>query len=736
MASTTGRLTLRSAVARALNGMFGLSPARPAVIAMPAGIRSPATDTDFRLIIEHCRDAVLQVGPDGTVRYASPAVLQIYGLPSEAFIGRPVGQFINPEDRNVAVARRAELLRGEVEENTIVFRAHPGTGRETWIESRARLLHDPATGAVKGYVAFSHNVTEHLRLEAERAASAEQLKIANASLESLVRHLGRARAQAEVASEAKSRFLASMSHELRTPLNGILGYAQLLQMEGGLNPTQTGRVKAMLGAGQHLLGMINRVLAISEIEAEHFELHPTDFDPQEAAASCLDQVRPAAAARGLTVRLTQAADMPGRLTADPTRLRQILLNLLGNAVKFTDRGVVELRLGAAEGGGLRIEVADTGPGVTPEKQPHLFGEFERLGPTGTAVEGAGLGLAISARLVRAMGGIIGYSDRAGGGSLFWLELPTHAGTLALATSTPRPAEPQPVEPLRILVVDDVAMNRDVARSFLLAAGHRVVCAEGGAEAIDLVVAEAFDMVLMDVRMPGMDGLEATRRIRALPGPPGRVPVVALTAQAFAEQVAVCRSAGMNGHLAKPFTQEALLAAVETARATGPEAASVAPAAIAKTADCVALPGADLPIFNQAGFEHTAVFLPPDAVSTYMLTLTTRGSALVDRLRAPDALARDPAGLADAAHAMAGSAGMFGFDRVAAVARAFERAVETEAADAAVLAGHLVVVLEASIQVLRQHPSVALQCDRSLNIISYDMRVAKETHARQRNGFAG
>lgn len=709
MASTPGRIAFRSDIARALRGAFGFPLARPEQGATTAESHSPAPDTDFRLLIEHCHDAVVQVGPDGIVGYASPSVLQICGLPPEAFIGRPIGQFINPEDRAAAMAQRTRLLRGELEESTIIFRAHPGTGRETWIESRARLLRDPATGGVKGYVAFSHDVTEHIRLEAERAANAEQLKIANASLESLVRHFGRARAQAEVASEAKSRFLASMSHELRTPLNGILGYAQLLQMEGGLNPTQTERVKAMLGAGQHLLGMINRVLAISEIEAEHFELHTADFDPQEAAAACLDQVRPAAAARGLTVRLTQAADMPCRLTADPTRLRQVLLNLLGNAVKFTERGVVELRLGAAKGGGLRIEVADSGPGVAPEKQPNLFREFERLGPTNTAIEGAGLGLAISARLVRAMGGVIGYSDHAGGGSLFWLELPAQAGAVAPTVVAPQPAALQPAEPLRILVVDDVAMNRDVARSFLLAAGHQVVCAEGGAEAVALVAAGGFDVVLMDVRMPGMDGLEATRRIRALSGLPGRVPIVALTAQAFAEQVAICRSAGMNGHLAKPFTQEALLAAVETARPNGLECASTMPAATATAAGCVALPGADLPIFNQAGFEHTAVFLPPDAVSTYMLTLTTRGCALVDRLRAPDALARDPAGLADAAHAMAGSAGMFGFDRVAAVARAFERAVETGALDAAMLAGHLVTVLEASIEVLRQHPSVAMQC---------------------------
>lgn len=678
-------------------------------MATPAEIQSCTTDTGFRLIIEHCSDAVVQVGPDGTVRYASPSVLQLYGLLPEAFLGRPIGQFINPEDRAAAIAQRARLLRGEVEENTILFRTSPGTGRETWIESRARLLRDPVTGAIGGYVAFSHDVTEHLRLEAERAASAEQLKVANASLESLVRHLGRARAQAEVASEAKSRFLASMSHELRTPLNGILGYAQLLQMEGGLNSTQTERVKAMLGAGQHLLGMINRVLAISEIESEHFELHAADLDPQEIAAACLDQVRPAAAARGLTVRLTQAADTPSQLHADPTRLRQVLLNLLGNAVKFTDQGAVELRLGAAHDGGLRIEVADTGPGVTAETQSHLFREFERLGPADTAVEGAGLGLAISAQLVRKMGGEIGYRDHPGGGSLFWLELPARAMTgqgdvAALA--------PPPAQPLRILVVDDVAMNRDVARSFLLAAGHQVVCAEGGAEAIDLVAGGLFDVVLMDVRMPGMDGLEATRRIRALPGQHGRVPVVALTAQAFAEQVAVCRGAGMDGHLAKPFTQEALLTAVETAMAIGSERVTAVPATVpapvAKMADCVVLPGADLPIFNQDGFEHTAVFLPPDAVSTYMLTLTTRGCALVDRLRAPGALAHDPAGLADAAHAMAGSAGMFGFDRVAAVARAFERAVETKASDVAALAEHLVVVLEASIEVLRQHPSVAMQ----------------------------
>jgi len=351
----------------------------------------------------------------------------------------------------------------------------------------------------------------------------------------------------------------------------------LLRMDGNLDDVQAARVEAMMGAGTHLLEMISGVLDLSEIETERAELRLVATDLRALAAACLDLIRPAAEAKGLALRLEIAADLPGHATTDPTRLRQMLLNLLGNAAKFTDTGTVALRVLTAAGGGLRFEIADTGPGIPAEQSHRLFQEFQRIDTDRVrTIEGAGLGLSLSARIAALMGGRIGHTDNPEGGSIFWVDLPLASiGSTALLAGPPDAAEPTrmqpasiPPRPLRVLVVDDIAMNRDIAAAFIRSAHHEVVCVESGAEAIAAVAGSDFDVVMMDVRMPEMDGLEATRRIRALDGVRGRVPIVALTAQVFTEQVAECRKAGMDSHLVKPFTFETLLDAVARGFAVG------------------------------------------------------------------------------------------------------------------------------------------------------------------------
>jgi light-regulated signal transduction histidine kinase (bacteriophytochrome)/ActR/RegA family two-component response regulator len=415
--------------------------------------------------------------------------------------------------------------------------------------------------------AVQHSKAAAAAAQAALETRTRDLEVTNTKLEELTRHLAHARDQAEQAVQSKSRFLAGMSHALRTPLNGILGYAQLLRLEGRLDTTQAQRVNSMLDAGQQLLEMINRVLELTEVEAAHTKLNLTAVDIHAVAITCLSVVRYAAESKGLKLRISHAAHAeahgnPVLVTADPTRLRQVLLNLLDNAIKFTETGWVELRLCSAAEGRQRIEIADTGPGMPAEMHRQVFEEFRRLNSASSLIAGAGVGLAIAARLLMLMGGDLGYEDKAGGGSVFWLHLPLAAS--ADGGEADVASEPAPPAKLRLLVVDDIDMNRDIASAFLTAGGHDVTCAESGEEAVAAVEAADFDVVLMDVCMPGMDGLEATRRIRALRPPRAGVPIVALTAQVFAEQIEECRNAGMNSHLAKPFAYDTLLDAVAQA----------------------------------------------------------------------------------------------------------------------------------------------------------------------------
>ncbi|GAC1339054.1 MAG: hypothetical protein NVSMB18_06560 [Acetobacteraceae bacterium] len=549
---------------------------------------------------------------------------------------------------------------------------------------------------------------------------------------------------AEAANMAKSRFLAGMSHELRTPLNGILGYAQLLEVEGELTAMQSARVKAMLVAGKHLLEMINRVLDLSEVESEHSVLHTSQVSIRPLVEDCLDLLRPEVKAKGLALDVSMQPGTPPMLTTDPTRLRQVLLNLLGNAVKFTSRGSIEVRILVATNGHLRIEVADTGPGIPEAQLGRLFQDFERLGADGSAIEGAGLGLALSARLAALLDGRLQYQDNPSGGSVFCLELPLVAGSQSalseLGTIETASSQGAPTRPYQILVADDVAMNREIATAFLERDGHAVVCVEDGAEAVEAVRTGTFDLVLMDVSMHGMDGLEATRRIRGLEGAGGQIPIVALTAQAFTDQVRECRASGMNDHLAKPFTAEGLRAIIQRTltrtqkpahglptpslilpspsdlshpRTTGhvaasqfsdqahpaplhsslgPQTGDLGPALDAKAA-------AEPPIFDRAVFESTAAYLDPATLASYLTIVTERSQALLLELPISGELLHGRADLADAAHTLAGSAGLFGLTRVTALARDFERALNANAPEALALAQRLGEALKCSIPLM-------------------------------------
>jgi PAS domain S-box-containing protein len=685
--------------------------------------------------------ATIEFTLDGYIVGANDNFLAMSGYTLAELRGRHHTIFCDPGVRDTPEYAKFwnDLTLGEVKA-AAEFRRLAKGGREIWLQASYVPVFG-LTGRPVKVLKVAVDVTERHTLAVAREAYERKLETSNAELENLVDDLASARDLSERASRAKSRFLAGMSHELRTPLNGILGYAQLLRLEGGLTDLQSARVGAMLDAGTHLLQMIHCVLDLSEIEADRVDLQPAICDLHRIASACLDLVRPVAEAKGLSLGLIIAPDLPRHVTADPTRLRQVLLNLLGNAVKFTAAGSVDVNLRRAAGSDrLRIEVMDTGPGISTQQSHLLFRDFERLDTDATdAVEGAGLGLAISARLAALMGGSLDYRDNPGGGSVFCLELPFETDAVGarpaalLPFSDLRESVPAPDHVLTVLVVDDVAMNRDIAAAFIRSAGHGVVCAEGAAEAVASVAAADFDVVMMDLRMPGMDGLEATRRIRALPGRRGQVPVMAMTAQTFPQQIAECEAAGMDGHLAKPFTLASMMAALaggaEAGRRRGLAPAATTPqpepqprsatATATATALADAIPFAtETRVFDRASFDRTAAYLAPDMVQSYMHTLAVRSELLLRELQAPNALTDTAGPLADAAHVLAGSAGMFGFERLVVVARHFESAMKSDAAEAAPLgaaplgaaqlAAALGEAIEASLTEMRRHAAAPVE----------------------------
>ena len=403
-----------------------------------------------------------------------------------------------------------------------------------------------------------------LELKRHRESLEEEVAARTAELARLNQELVRAKEAAEEASRLKSQFLANMSHDLRTPMNGVIGMTSLA-LRTSLTEEQRDYLATVQSSAESLLCLLNDILDFSKIEAGKLTLESIPFHLRETVEDTVNSLRVCADSKGLTLGCSVAPGVPVRVMGDPTRFRQILTNLVGNAIKFTERGGVEVEVDLESSSGneaaLLLAVRDTGIGIPPDKLETIFEAFNQGDATTTRrFGGTGLGLSISVRLAQMMGGRVWAESEPGKGSVFYVTV--RFGASASTAETPPGSQPggegQQIPPLRILLAEDNPVNQKVAARTLEKQGHYVVVVGDGEKALAMLARQPFDLVLMDVHMPGLNGLEAARVIREREQPTGgHIPIIALTASAMKGDRERCLEAGMDDYLSKPIRPDAL-----------------------------------------------------------------------------------------------------------------------------------------------------------------------------------
>ncbi|WP_343698758.1 PAS domain S-box protein [Caulobacter sp.] len=500
----------------------------------------------FETAFHNAAVGIALVSPEGGFARVNSAYCDIVGYSAEEMLAVDFQTITHPADLDNDLELLNQLVAGQIPNYHMDKRYIRKDGAVVWVRLSVSMVANP-DGSPKHFIAQAQDLTA--RVEAQEALERQTEHLATMAVQ-----LAAAKDDAEAATLAKAEFLANMSHELRTPLNGVVGFSRLLAEEA-MSPSARRKVDRIRSAGETLSSLINDILDFSKLEAGAVELEASAFNFDDFVTDSIAFVEPQAGERRVTVNAS--GNPVGWVVGDQLRLRQILLNLLSNAVKFTREGAVNVRTKVVQAGGvvrLRLEVVDEGVGIAPEAIDRLFTRFAQADGSITRVfGGTGLGLAICSELVELMGGRIGVESMIGQGSTFWVDL-------VLFTADPV------VQPIRsdvehgdyigrVLLVDDVELNRELAEELLKRRGLMVDVACDGAEAVQAVSRQRYDLVLMDLHMPVLDGLAATREIAALGLDCG--PVIALTASNTEVQVAACRQAGMVGHLLKPFHEREL-----------------------------------------------------------------------------------------------------------------------------------------------------------------------------------
>jgi PAS domain S-box-containing protein len=543
----------------------------------------------YEKVIENSRDAVFVVENDsGVIRHVNDAACQLLGYTSEELLGRRQITLF-PEELHLELKAEFRMIRHRGWISSLRSRLQKADGGLVDVSISANALPDSYQGLTVG---FARDVSEQVRAEEELRALNEELENrveqrtreihrSNEELELAIREANRHAAEAEAANEAKSQFLANMTHEVRTPLNAVVGMLDLL-MDMGLGVKERETAQVISRSAKVLSGLINDILDFSKIEAGRLELDKVVFVLPELTRQLLETFSFQARDKGLDLDLEMDPDLPEFVIGDPGRLRQVLVNLLGNALKFTEKGRVTLKVTRETGSSRRhavtFAVDDTGIGIAPDRLQDIFQPFVQADATVTRrFGGTGLGLNIAANLVTRMGGALEVQSVPGSGSSFFftayfdkatteqIDAARNSSAPAVAAPEPTPVAPdQPARDLRILLVEDNKLNQRVATGMLAKLGCKADTAETGPDALKQLGVKQFDLVFMDLQMPEMGGLEVTRRLRQ--GEAGEanrhVPVVAMTARASREDRKSCLAAGMNDYVPKPISTELISRAMD------------------------------------------------------------------------------------------------------------------------------------------------------------------------------